>query len=318
MNAVTRQTTQLDMKTSPKVAVILINRNGYNLTEACVRSLCETKYPNLLIVITDNGSQQDDLDRLANLARAEKSVVIHPLGYNAGFTKANNAGARLALDQGADFLWILNNDTEVRSDAIELSLKAFSDGTLDVKNTLVSSIITYADNDNIWCNGLRDLAWFNFPRSVDKLKPAAQVARPGLVLKPAEYSVGCSMFFAREFVNTHGPMNEDYFIYYDDLDYSLGRNNVFIQQPLVKHKVSSTSGFKGSGRFTAFQSFLFAKNGIHFYFRRKKIPLHEKIIYLSFTTWVFVLLYIRDFATLTAHFKGLWAGLTDIHPQKQQ
>jgi GT2 family glycosyltransferase len=316
MNLATSKLAQLVMKPLPKVAVILINRNGCKLTEACVRSLVHTKYSNLLIIITDNGSQQDDLDQLANLRRTEKSVVIHPLGYNAGFTKANNAGVRLALDQDADFLWILNNDTEVREDAIELSLKAFSDCALNVNDTLVSSIITYADNDNIWCNGLRDLAWVNFPRSVDKLKPALQVAQPGLVLKTAEYSVGCSMFFAREFVTKHGLMNEDYFIYYDDLDYSLGRNNVFIQQPLVKHKVSSTSGFKGSGRFTAFQSFLFAKNGIHFYFRKKKIPFLEKVIYLSFTTWVFVLLYVRDFSALTAHFKGLWAGLTNAQSPK--
>jgi hypothetical protein len=298
-----------------KVAVILINRNGFNLTEACVKSLLDTGFPNLLIIITDNGSNQADLDQLADLARREKSVVVHPLGHNAGFTKANNAGIRLALEQKADFLWILNNDTEVRKDAIGLSLRAFSDHTLDVNNTLLSSIITYADNDNIWCNGLRDLPYFNFPKSVDKMKPAMQLAQPGLVLKSAEYGVGCSMFLAKEFVETHGLMNEDYFIYYDDLDYSLGRNNVYIQQPLVKHKVSSTSGFKGSGRFTPFQAFLFAKNGVHFYFRRKKIPCHEKIIYLGFTTWVFVLLYIRDFAALIAHFKGLWAGLT--HAQQK-
>jgi GT2 family glycosyltransferase len=303
------------MKPTPKVAVVLINRNGFDLTEACVKSLLATGFQNLLVVIIDNGSTPPDLDRLAGLARREKSVVVHPLGYNAGFTKANNAGIRLALEQEADFLWILNNDTEVRKDAIDLSLRAFSEHSLEVNSTLVSSIITYADNDNIWCNGLRDLPYFNFPKSVDKMKPADMVARPGVTLKPAEYSVGCSMFFSKEFVKTHGLMNEDYFIYYDDLDYSLGRNNVFIQQPLVRHKVSSTSGFKGSARFTPFQAFLFAKNGVHFYFRRKKIPLLEKIIYLGFTTWVFALLYVRDFGALTAHFKGLWAGLTNARKE---
>lgn len=300
------------MKSNPKVAVILINRNGFDLTEACVRSLLNTEYPNLLIIVTDNGSNQSDLDQLDGLARRQKSVLIHPLGYNAGFTKANNAGIKVALDQGADFLWILNNDTEVRPDAIKLSLQAFSEHALDVNHTLVSSIITYADNDRIWCNGLRDLPLFNFPKSVDKNKPAMQVAQPGVVLKPAQYTVGCSMFLAREFVKTHGLTNEEYFIYYDDLDYSLGRNNVFIQQPLVKHKISSTSGFKGSARFTSFQSFLFAKNGIQFYFGKKKIPWYEKVVYLGFTNWVFVLLYVRDFPTLLAHLKGLREGLAGL------
>ena len=305
------------MSSSPKVAVILINRNGFDLTEACVTSLVKTEYPELLIVIVDNGSEQKDLKKLEEMALKHKSVVIHPLGYNAGFTKANNAGMRVGLEQNADFLWILNNDTEVRKDAIELSVKAFSQHNLDPKNTVASSIITYADNDNVWCNGLRDLRGFNFPRSVDKARPASEVAQPGLVLKAAPYSVGCSMFFSKEFVQAHGLMNEDYFIYFDDLDYSLGRNNVFIQQPLVKHKVSSTSGFKGSGRFTPFQSFLYAKNGINFYFRKKKIPWYEKIVYLGFTNWVFVLLYVRDVPTFVAHLKGLREGLAGAGQTKK-
>jgi GT2 family glycosyltransferase len=297
------------MNTRPKVGVVLINRNGYNLTEPCVQSLVRTKYPNLLIVIVDNGSEQKDLNLLEQLARKEPAVLIHALGYNSGFTKANNAGTRVCLEHQADFIWILNNDTEVREDAIDLSVRAFLEHHLDTKNTLVSSIITYFDNDNIWCNGLRDLALSNFPRSVDKGIPAAAVAQPGLVLKKAEYSVGCSMFFSADFVRAHGLMDEAFFIYFDDLDYSLNRNNVYIQQPLVRHKVSSTSGFKGSGRYTPFQSHLYAKNGIMFYFTRKKIPFYQKLIFLGFTLWVFALLYIRDFPTLRAYFRGIREGL---------
>jgi len=153
------------MNTLPKVAVILINRNGFDLTEACVKSLLETQYPNLLIVIADNGSNQGDLDRLAGLALREKCVVVHPLGHNAGFTKANNAGIRVAQEHRADYFWILNNDTEVRKDAIDLSLRAFSECGLDASHTLVSSIITYSDNDNIWCNGLRDLKGSTFQKA---------------------------------------------------------------------------------------------------------------------------------------------------------
>ena len=293
----------------PKVAVILINRNGFALTEACVKSLLATGYLNLRIIIVDNGSNQSDLDLLQLLVRVNPSVIVHSLGYNAGFTKANNAGIQVGLEENADFYWVLNNDTEVRKDAIELSLQAFSEYKLDRANTIVSSIITYFDSDKIWCNGLRDLTLFNFPRSVDKLKPAQEVSRPGIVLKQAQYAVGCSMFVAKQFIATHGLMNEDYFIYYDDLDYSLGCTNTYIQQPLVKHKVSSTAGFKGSARYTPFQAHLFAKNGIQFYFRRKRIPWYEKVVFLCFTTWIFVLLYVRDWPTLTAHIRGLREGL---------
>ncbi len=293
------------------LAVILINRNGFDFTKACIDSLLATRHRDLLIIVIDNGSDQTELLRLEKIASEQSAVLVHPLGYNAGFTKANNAGIRIALEKGADFIWILNNDTEIRSDAIALFLRAFAEHNLDRANAILSSIITYADGQKVWSNGLYDLPVFNFPKSVDKLKPVAKVAQQGLVLKPAQYGIGCSMFMAKEFVQTHGLMNEDYFIYYDDLDYSMGCQNLYIQQPLVMHKVSATSGFKGSARFTPFQAFLFAKNGIHFYFRRKRIPLHEKLVYLSVTIWVFVLLYVRDLQTLLAYFRGLSAGLTN-------
>jgi len=293
----------------PKVAVVLINRNGFDLTAACVASLLETHYPSLLIIIIDNGSDKKELDRLNELVVKYPNILLRPLGFNAGFTKGNNAGIAIALQQKADFIWILNNDTEVSKDAVELSVKAFDEYKLDRANTILSSIITYADSDRVWCNGLRDLPLFNFPKSVDKNKPVQKVARAGLVLKRAQYGVGCSMFFAKEFVETHGMMNEDYFIYFDDLDYSMGCQNLYIQQPLVKHKVSSTSGFMGSPRYTPFQAFLFAKNGLYFYFKRKKIPWYEKLIFLGFTTWVFVALYVRDMDALCAYLKGLRSGL---------
>jgi GT2 family glycosyltransferase len=292
-----------------KVAVILINRNGFGLTEACVKSLVETGYPNLVIIIVDNGSNQTEIEKLTNLEKEYPNIILHPMGYNAGFTKANNAGIKMALDRTADYIWILNNDTEVRKDAIDLLVRAFDEHKLDKRNTILSSIITFADGKRIWCNGLNDLPIVNFPKSVHKNKPVDKVARDGLVLKPASYSVGCSMFFAREFVEQHGLMNEEYFIYFDDLDYSLGCNNLFIQQPLVIHKVSATSGFKGSERYTPFQAYLFAKNGIHFYFRRKNIPWYEKIVYLGFTVWVFFLRYIRDLRAAKAFLQGILDGL---------
>ncbi|MCX7722886.1 MAG: glycosyltransferase family 2 protein [Verrucomicrobiae bacterium] len=295
----------------PKLAVILINRNGFDLTKACIDSLLLTGYRNLLIVVVDNGSRETDLLRLKELAFQQPAILVYQMGYNAGFTKANNAGIKIALEKGADFVWILNNDTEVRPDAIDMFLRAFIENDLDRANTVLSSIITYADGKTVWSNGLYDLPLLNFPKSVDKLKPVAKIARPGLVLRPAQYGIGCSMFIAREFVQAHGLMNEDYFIYYDDLDYTMGCKNLYIQQPLVMHKVSATSGFKGSARFTPFQAFLFAKNGLHFYFRRKRISLVEKLIYLGVTVWVFVLLYVRDLPSLFAYLKGLFCGLTN-------
>ena len=102
---------------------------------------------------------------------------------------------KLALEQHrAEYLWILNNDTEVRPDAIELSLRAFSEGNVDPRDTIVSSIITYADSDKDLVQRAARSGVGEFPQSVDKGRLAAEVAQPGLVLTKAGYSIGCSMF----------------------------------------------------------------------------------------------------------------------------
>jgi GT2 family glycosyltransferase len=295
----------------PRVAVILVNYNGAALTQECVASLRASDFKNLKIVVVDNGSRPADQALLNRMATGLSQVVVLPLGVNAGFARGNNAGMEWAVREfQAEYLWVLNNDTEVRPDAIRLMVQAFAMHRLDRANTILSSIITYADHDGVWCNGLRDLRWANFPRAVDKGIPAGQIARPGLVLQRAQYCVGCSMFFSRELLARHGMMSEDFFMYYEDLDFSRGRENLHLQQPLVRHKVSASAGNKGSARFTPFQAFLFAKNGIHYYFRKKKIPWYEKLIYLGFTNWVFVVLYVRDWRTFRAHCGGLWEGLT--------
>ena len=62
-----------------------------------MRSLVATGYPNLLTVVVDNGSRPGDLEQLQALAQREPTMLLLPLGYNAGFTKGNNAGMETGL-----------------------------------------------------------------------------------------------------------------------------------------------------------------------------------------------------------------------------
>jgi len=278
----------------PKICVVLIDYNSQQLTQACIDSLNGMGYPNLSIIVVLNGDQKGLWSGV--------EVVRPPC--NGGTTMGNNVGMRVALDLGADYVWLLNNDTEVRGDAAEQMLKAYQPGTL------LSSIITYEDGERIWCNGLNDIPAFNFPKSRNKGQPVLSQAVDVIT---ADYTSGCSMFFERAMVRM---FDESYFMYFDDLEFSHGQTNLVLQQALVRHKVSSCAGFRGSGRFTPLQAFHYARNGIKFYFGCKKISLAEKLIYLLITNWVFVLLYVRDRTTLKAHFAGLTTNLKSKHEKQ--
>jgi GT2 family glycosyltransferase len=93
---------------APSVACVVVNWNGWQDTLACLDSLRLQDYPNFSVIVIDNGSTNDSVERIR---RAHSWVDLQETGKNIGFPSGCNAGTRLAYDRGADFIWLLNNDT---------------------------------------------------------------------------------------------------------------------------------------------------------------------------------------------------------------
>ncbi len=101
--------------TQPCVYVVLLNWNGWRDTVECMASLRGAEYGNWRAVIVDNGSTDDSIARLKE-ACPEASLI--EVGKNLGFAGGNNVGIRFALENGADYAFVLNNDTTVSPGAI--------------------------------------------------------------------------------------------------------------------------------------------------------------------------------------------------------
>ncbi len=99
----------------PHVYIVLLNWNGWQDTLECMRSLRRMEYQNWHAVIVDNGSTDDSVERLKE---ACPEVTILETHKNLGFAAGNNVGIRLALKNGADYVFVLNNDTTVFADTI--------------------------------------------------------------------------------------------------------------------------------------------------------------------------------------------------------
>jgi GT2 family glycosyltransferase len=80
-----------------------------------MRSLREMEYGNWQAIIVDNGSTDDSVDRIKEVC---PDAVILQTHKNLGFAAGNNVGIRLALENGADYVFVLNNDTTVFPDTI--------------------------------------------------------------------------------------------------------------------------------------------------------------------------------------------------------
>jgi GT2 family glycosyltransferase len=121
----------------PKVLIVVLNYRNFKDTIACLRSLAQITYRNTEIVVVDNDSQNDSLEHvrqalalnpmpdILNAEAIETSdqisgpVLLLQSPRNGGYASGNNLGIRIALKRNADYVMVLNNDTEVSPDFLE-------------------------------------------------------------------------------------------------------------------------------------------------------------------------------------------------------
>ncbi len=104
---------------SPKVFVVVLNWNGWQDTLRCLASLDELDYGNYSVLVVDNASTDDSEARIRS---SRPDVEFIQSGENRGYAGGHNIGIRYALDHGADYVWVLNNDIVVRPEALTASV----------------------------------------------------------------------------------------------------------------------------------------------------------------------------------------------------
>ena len=103
----------------PSVYVLVINWNGMEHVDACFRSLLDSSYTNARFILLDNGSDDGSDTYVEEQFAFDSRVKIWRLGTNLGWGGGNNAGIKRAMDEGADYVLLLNNDTWTAPDALE-------------------------------------------------------------------------------------------------------------------------------------------------------------------------------------------------------
>lgn len=225
-----------------KISVILVNYNGKAYNDKCIRSILQsTVKDKLQIVVVDNDSTDDSLNDLKTTWEKNQQIHIIKLDQNYGFSKANNEGIKWSIANGIYRFLLLNNDTEIEPDTIEKMLEIQqSTGGIVVPKVL------YADRpDIIWCAGGEFSAIIRKPKQrglnqtdVGQFDENCQ----------CEFANGCCLLLSKEVVDKIGLLEEGFFLYYEDTEYSLraGRKAVSITYcaaAKVYHKVNgSTEG----------------------------------------------------------------------------
>jgi GT2 family glycosyltransferase len=232
----------------PQVSVVVLTWNNFDDTDECLASLMALDYANYGVVVVDNGSTDGSLERLRERWREKVSFLA--LDENRGCAGGYNAGITFGLYSGAEFVIVLNNDIVVSPDLITTLLGGFATGPR--AGIVGAMIVYYEDRDRVWYAGGRYNRALGYTRHVGLDQPLPEWARGGALRSwETDYVNGCCMMLSRSFLEDVGLFDESLFLYLEDLDLSLrakaaGYRCLVVGRPLVAHKVSVSSGRRGT------------------------------------------------------------------------
>jgi GT2 family glycosyltransferase len=184
-----------------------------------------------------------DSPSLLRWTAPDTRIALISLDSNLGYAGGNNAGIRRAITDGAAAIWVLNNDTVVAEDAL-MQIVGTADDHPDAG--VVGACLLEWDSSRIQTFGGARYIWpLTRHRPIGKGLPVSSVGR--LSGSRLDYVAGASMFLPTSVLNEIGLLNEDYFLYGEELDYaercrSSGKSLVVAASARVWHLQGASLG----------------------------------------------------------------------------
>lgn len=296
---------QRTMTAAPRLGVILVNWRRPQDSIECLESLFRSTIP-LQLVVVDNGSEDGSLDTIAAWAQglhpataspamaalitppcpkplnferlsAAQSAAMAPAapltlidaGRNGGFAAGNNIGlAHLRLVDSIEYFWLLNNDTVVEAGtAAALLDRLDASGGAGMCGTVVRF---YHDPGRVQAlNGHRFNRWTGTARGIGFGTPADAPFDARKVAAQTDFVLGASLAISRDFLVNIGPMDERYFLYFEEIDWT-ARNDgrfaiAFADKAVVFHKEGGAIGSSGRpGERSALSEYWLARSRLLF------------------------------------------------------
>jgi GT2 family glycosyltransferase len=223
---------------TPLISLITVNYNQAVVTCDMLDSTRSLTYPRFEIIVVDNGSAEDPTERIRQGNYPNVTVVVSP--DNLGFSGGNNLGISHA--QG-DYLFLLNNDTFVTPNLLELLLDPFlKDPAVGVTCPKIRfhdqpTIIQYAGYRPL--NEYMGQTW-----AVGLMEPdQGQHDQSG----PTYFAHGAAMMVSRTVLERAGTLDDSFFLYYEELDWSArirraGFQIYYRAEALIYHRESMSVG----------------------------------------------------------------------------
>jgi GT2 family glycosyltransferase len=286
-------------KVHPVVYAVILNYNGWKDTVTCLESVFNSRNADCRVIVCDNHSTDDSFGHLRSYLnsrfrhavwvsrlpwpdyrtarRVERAQRCRPLSspgdaggglqevvlvrtiLNFGYAGGNNIGIAFALScEDADYVWILNNDTIVEPHALAAMIVRLK--AIPAAGICGSTLLYHADPRRIQSlGGARYLKWAGVGVQLGSNESWPTDILAESVENAMSYVSGASMLVSRKFLEEVGLMAEDYFLYFEEIDWAeraAGRFKlVYAPDSIVYHKEGGAIGSSRSGRHRSPESF---------------------------------------------------------------
>lgn len=294
------------MPPNSSLAIIIINWKMYDLTNYCIQSVLKSSYKYFKIILIDNECKKPEF--------FEKNKKIHIIKNknNEGFSKANNQGVKYALKNKYDYIMLLNNDTLVKDDLLELLIKKLNNSNYKI----IQPLILNYDGSKIWNAGAKINKFFGIFYTPGK---GLNFENFNQNKDETEWFTGCCAIFNSEIFNEVGLFDESFFAYYEDVDFSLrlkdnGYKIGLLNDSYLLHyeSASSKSNNQKEGSLSPMVHYLNIRN--HIIVLRKHLKYFNLLgatIFQFFKLFVYTLYFILRLRLykLKMVYKGLYDSL---------
>jgi GT2 family glycosyltransferase len=226
---------------SSLVSIVILNWNNPQDTIECLHSVLSLNYPNFSTLVVDNGSTDDSVSKIKD---NYPDIEIIETNKNLGYAEGNNIGIRHAIQSGADYILVLNNDTIVETNML-MELVRVAESRLDA-GMIGPTIYCTNPNDKLFAAGsfvlwrqgdLDHRGMFELPGSY------VYGNNPELV----DFIVGCGVLIPRSVVEKIGLLESKYYLNFEDVEWGVRANRYgykvfYAPKAIMWHKVSATLG----------------------------------------------------------------------------
>lgn len=215
----------------PDVAIIVLNWNKAADTIECLQSLEQLGYTAYRVIVVDNGSTDGSV---TTITAAYPDVTILEAEKNLGYAGGNNLGIEYALEDGCDYVWLLNDDVTVAPDSLSALMSAALAeplaGFLGPKVYMREDLQRILSAGVLLCDG-----WRPRHRGIGELDEGQFDT-----VVEVDCLSGCALLASRRIIETAGLLDKDFFAYHEEIDWcyrgqQAGFKALFVPQARVWH-----------------------------------------------------------------------------------